>query len=220
VAVHTARALDVAEIEALALRSLGNAYWRRNRYDEALDCFQGGLRITQRLGDQQGTATLLYDIGAASRLGDESLRHLRQALVIFSELGDRRYEGMTLCKLARTHRNRGEVEQAVEHLHKSLDIVHELGDRRCEAFGRLELAKIHFDLGNHAGALDNAGWACEVFRELGDRHGEACALHASGTVLRATGDLAQARETLLAAAAIFAQLGDPRADEIAALLAA
>jgi len=220
VAVDTARALDVAEIEALALRSLGNAYWRRNRYDEALDCFQEGLRITQRLGDQQGTATLLYDIGAASRLGDESLRHLRQALEIFSELGDRRYEGMTLCKLARTHRNRGEVEQAVEHLHKSLDIVHELGDRRCEAFGRLELAKIHFDLGNHTGALDNAGWACEVFRELGDRHGEASALHASGTVLRATGDLAQAHETLLAAAAIFAQLGDPRADEIGELLAA
>ncbi|MFI9385424.1 AfsR/SARP family transcriptional regulator [Kutzneria sp. NPDC052558] len=220
VAVSTARALGVPEIEALALRSLGNAYWRRNRYDEALDCFQEGLRITQRLGDQQGTATLLYDIGAASRLGDGSLRHLRQALEIFSELGDRRYEGMTLCKLARTHRNRGEVEQAVEHLHKSMDIVHELGDRRCEAFGRLELAKIHFDLGNHTEALDNAGWACEVFRELGDRDGEASALHASATVLRAIGELPQARETFLAAAAIFAQLGDPRADEIAALLAA
>ena len=215
VAIATARALDVAEIEALALRSLGNAYWRRNRYDEALDCFQEGLVITKRLGDQQGTTTLLYDIGAASRLGDESLRHLRQALVIFSELGDRRYEGMTLCKLAKTHRSRGDVDQALKHLHQSLDIVHELGDRRCEAFGRLELAKIHEDLGHHTESLDNAGWACEVFRELGDRHGEACALQASATALQALGDLSQSRETLLAAAAIFAQLGDPRADEIA-----
>ena len=215
VAIATARALDVAEIEALALRSLGNAYWRRNRYDEALDCFQEGLVITKRLGDQQGTATLLYDIGAASRLGDESLRHLRQALVIFSELGDRRYEGMTLCKLAKTHRSRGDVDQALKHLHQSLDIVHELGDRRCEAFGRLELAKIHEDLGHHTESLDNAGWACEVFRELGDRHGEACALQASATALQALSDLSQSRETLLAAAAIFAQLGDPRADEIA-----
>ena len=220
VAISTARALDVAEIEALALRSLGNAYWRRNRYDEALDCFQEGLVITKRLGDQQGTATLLYDIGAASRLGDESLRHLRQALVIFSELGDRRYEGMTLCKLAKTHRSRGDVDQALKHLHQSLDIVHELGDRRCEAFGRLELAKIHEDLGHHTESLDNAGWACEVFRELGDRHGEACALQASATALQALGDLPQSRETLLAAAAIFAQLGDPRADEIALQLAA
>ncbi|MFC0544459.1 AfsR/SARP family transcriptional regulator [Kutzneria chonburiensis] len=220
VAVDAARALGVAEIEALALRSLGNAYWRRNRYDDALGCFQEGLGITQRLGDQQGTATLLYDIGAASRLGDESLRHLREAFRIFSELGDRRYEGMTLVKLARTHRNRGEVEQALEHLRKSLDIVHELGDRRCEAFGRLELARIHFDLGNFTETLRNARWACSVFRELGDRHGEACALQVCGTALQGLGELAPARETYLAAAAIFAQLGDPRADEIAALLAA
>jgi DNA-binding SARP family transcriptional activator/tetratricopeptide (TPR) repeat protein len=219
VAVGTARALGVAEIEALALRSLGNAYWRRNQYDEALDCFQEGLTITKRLGDQQGTATLLYDIGAASRLGDESLRHLREALEIFSELGDRRYEGMTLCKLAKTHRCRGDVDQALKHLHQSLEIVHELGDRRCEAFGRLELARIHRDLGSHADSLDNADWAVRVFRELGDRHGEASAMQASGSAAQALGDLAQARETLLAAATIFAQLGDPRADEIAALLA-
>jgi tetratricopeptide (TPR) repeat protein len=219
VAVDTARALGVAEIEALALRSLGNAYWRRNRYDEALDCFQEGLTITKRLGDQQGTATLLYDIGAASRLGDESLRHLREAFEIFSELGDRRYEGMTLCTLAKTHRSRGEVDQALKHLHQSLDIVHELGDRRCEAFGRLELGRIHQDLGNHAESLGNTGWAVEVFRELGDRHGEACALHASGIALQSLGDTPRARETLLAAAAIFAQLGDPRAEEITQLLA-
>ncbi|HTI26793.1 MAG TPA: hypothetical protein VL652_37755, partial [Kutzneria sp.] len=85
---------------------------------------------------------------------------------------------------------------------------------------RLELARIHFDLANFTETLNNARWACSVFRELGDRHGEACALQVCGTALRGLGDLAPARETYLAAAAIFAQLGDPRADEIAALLAA
>jgi DNA-binding SARP family transcriptional activator/tetratricopeptide (TPR) repeat protein len=218
VAVAAARALGVPEIEALALRSLGNAYWRRSRYDDALNCYQQGLGITQRLGDQQGTATLLYDIGAASRLGDESLGHLREAFRIFSELGDRRYEGLTLCTLARTHRSRGEVDEALKHLRQSLEIVHELGDRRCEAFGRLELARIHMDLGDFDDTLDNAQWAREVFRELGDRHGEACALHVCGTAYEALGDQAQSRETLQAAAARYAEIGDPRADEILARL--
>jgi tetratricopeptide (TPR) repeat protein len=164
VAVAAARSLGVAEIEALALRSLGNAYWRRNRYDEALCCFQEGLSITQRLGDQQGTATLLYDIGAASRLGDESLRHLRQALEIFSELGDRRYEGMTLVKLARW----------------ACSVFRELGDRHGEACALHVCGTALQAQGDLAPARETYLAAAAIYAQLGDpRAAEIAALLAA-----------------------------------------
>ena len=61
---------------------------------------------------------------------DKSKEYLHKALVITTEIGDRKGEGACYANLGDVFQSLGEYDKAKEYLHKALVITTEIGDRK------------------------------------------------------------------------------------------
>ena len=73
--------------------------------------------------------------------------HLQKALVIRTEIGDRKGEATDCGNLGTVFHNLGQYDQAKEHLQKALFITTEIGDRKGEAAHYGSLGNVFGSLG-------------------------------------------------------------------------
>jgi tetratricopeptide (TPR) repeat protein len=158
----------------------------------------------------------------------------QQQLLIDREVGDRRFEAMTLGNLGYAWLSFGERTQAQRHLEESLRLMRAVGDRASEPFPLISLSQLAFWQGDDALALAHAQSALDIAIAVQDPHNEAIALcwlgHAElalGRQAAATAAFERAHAVALAndavsrhdAAAGLARVALARGDVAGALLA-
>jgi tetratricopeptide (TPR) repeat protein len=143
-------------------------YDRLGEPQRALQYYTEALPIGREVGDRQGEAAALNNLGAVyDRLGEpqRALQYYTEALPIGREVGDRQGEAATLNNLGLVyHRGLGEPQRALQYFAEALPIQREVGDRRGEAVTRYNIAMIHRDEGRLGEAVEEFEMVVEVDR--------------------------------------------------------
>lgn len=154
----------------------GVEYYQTSQFKVALKTWQQALGLYQEIGDFQGEANVLSNLGVALQsLGQyqQAIEQYQQSLVVQRESGDwrviepeTRYAPERLVTV--THHSQGEyrlaMKLAVDHFDKHLQLAQSIGDRLGEAQSLLNLGKARYALGEYDAAI-----ACYQ-RSLSIRH--------------------------------------------------
>jgi tetratricopeptide (TPR) repeat protein len=182
-------------------------------WTEAITRHATALQSARDLGDREGQASALTDLGIARRLTGDSrgaAGDLEQALAISRDLGDQRGQASALSELGIILRLTGDSPGAVGVLEQALAISRDLGDQRGQASALSELGIARRSTGDFRGAVGVLEQALAISRDLGDQRGHACALLYLGIVRGETGDFGGAARVLEQAADVYLDLGDQR----------
>lgn len=109
--------------KAYSLNAQGVRCRRVGRHSSAAEMHLAALQTLRELGDRQGEALTLNNLGLAMAPDHDeaALDHLEQAVVILRELSDEQHEGQVMANLGFVHRRRGRDRQAADCLRTALE---------------------------------------------------------------------------------------------------
>jgi tetratricopeptide (TPR) repeat protein len=143
----------------------GVEYYQTSQFKVALKTWQQALGLYQEIGDFQGEANVLSNLGVALQsLGQyqQAIEHYQQSLVVQRESGDWQAIEPETCHAPErlvtvTHHSQGEyrlaMKLAVDHFEKHLLLAESIGDRLGEAQSLLNLGKAYYALGQYEVAI-------------------------------------------------------------------
>ncbi|MDT0443803.1 ATP-binding protein [Streptomyces johnsoniae] len=144
-----------------------------------LDAGLIGLAAARRLGEREGEATLLEELGMThARLNDliAAEECHRGALAIRRELGNRYGEANSLNLLGLTHLNRRQLSAAGDHFEQAIALFKDVGARHFEAVARANLALTHYRAGRLVAAEEISLDVLSYQRAAGNRLSEGNSL--------------------------------------------
>jgi len=215
-AVAAARRLADHRGEALASRSLGIAYARLGRYNEAYAHCQHAAELYRQLGDDIGQANAdLAVAGLLDRQGQHAraLRHAEQALARYRAADHLVGQGNALNAVGWCRAALGDYAAAINCAQQALPLLQGV-DSRGAAETWHSLGYAHSHLGRYGAAIHCYQRALGVFRELGERLEEAETLTELGNAYDATGNPHATRDAWQRALDILSELQHPHADGV------
>jgi DNA-binding SARP family transcriptional activator/tetratricopeptide (TPR) repeat protein len=209
---HAADLSDrVARLAVRLVAALYRPLANRGQWRVRVTLHQRAAEAAARVGDQQGEAQSLEDLGTVyGQIGRpaESIAYNERALVIWRKIGDQRGEAGCLVGLGITYRQMGRFDEAVECLREGLAVSEIAGYGLAEASVLNQLGLTYQGMGRLPAAFVHHGRSIAKCQEIGDRRGEALALANLAWAHQRSGRPDQAfgphRESL----AIFRDLGD------------
>jgi DNA-binding SARP family transcriptional activator/TPR repeat protein len=180
-------------------RALAVAYSALERVPEAVSHSTAAVAAFRSTGDRALEAQSLAGLSYALELGDrpdpvEARVHLRAALAVTVELGDRRAETMYRNNLGWSLLRAGDLGGAERELLRSAELSREAGDELLVAEADMNLGRIDLALGRGTEALDRFTSAAAAMRAAEDLAGEVEATLGLGEARWATGDSPGARQ--------------------------
>ena len=180
-----------------------------------MECLEQALSLSREIGDQNGEAATLHNLGALYRdLGEKqkALEYYQQVLQIRQKNGDRRNEAADLDNIAKIHGALGDRQKALEYFEQALSIRREIADRSGEATTLSSMAVVYRDLGEKQKALECYQQVLSLRREIGDQNGEAATLKSLGFLYSEMGDRQQCLENYQRALLKRREMGDRRGE--------
>jgi DNA-binding SARP family transcriptional activator/tetratricopeptide (TPR) repeat protein len=195
-------------------------YWapklkRRGRLHEVLKVQRMALTAADRLGDTDALAHVHYDLGHVSgRLRDYQAAdlHLRRALELFEELGDRAGVGQAQHGLALLLSQQDRNAEALEHGVEALRLRRAFADSAAVAYSENMVGWIRAHLGGYEEALVHCRRALELHRESGSRSGVADTLDSIAFIYGGLADYPRAIDHYEQALAMYQHIGDPEGE--------
>jgi tetratricopeptide (TPR) repeat protein len=164
----------------------GQALRRVGRVDESERTFQENLTLRRELGDQDGEAWALMQLGYISlRRGDLEAAEPRftAALDLCRAVGDRMGEGEAQGYLGQIALRRNALDAAETNFQAALAIFGETGDRQNAGWALTRLGRVARFREDYAAAEQRYREALDVQRAIGDHQGEGVTLTALGDLL-------------------------------------
>ena len=189
-------------MKAEALRARGTSLGSVGRLDQAIDCLQQALALSQSLDDAPNLATLQKELGIACRkAGRLEAAHTayQAALGYWRQAGSPHRLTDLLNNLGVMHHCAGAYEPACLVLNEALQLARQCHYTRLEAFTLASLGDVYAELDAGKPALQAYEQAGQVARRI--RH-RSLPLHldlARANLARTSGDLEQAHSLLDAA---------------------
>ncbi|MBW4673200.1 MAG: CHAT domain-containing protein [Desmonostoc geniculatum HA4340-LM1] len=184
-----------------------------------------GLQIAQQSGTTQQNATRaaaeqlsqealeLYQQGTAESLR-QALEKLQEALKLWQQVDDKRWEANTLNTIGSAYDDLGEKQQALKYYNQALPISRAVLERRGEATILNNIGGVYSDLGEKQEALKYYNQALLIFRAIEDRKSEATTLKNIGSIYDDLGEKQQALKYLNQALLIFRAVVGKRGEAI------
>jgi tetratricopeptide (TPR) repeat protein len=170
------------------------------------------VAAASRLDDPKAQAHCHYQLGfALSSMGDNDAAEpsVRQALVLFRELGDRGHEAMVLNGLACMMAEQGRYSEALTVALDGLRMVKAAGYWWVQGTLENTVGELYSDVGKHDLGLSHCQRALALCREAGSRVGTGHAMDSIGVIHRQRGDLAQSMAFYEQALVVFRDSGAP-----------
>jgi tetratricopeptide (TPR) repeat protein len=207
--------------EASSRRCLGDVCWRNRDYQAALEHYERGAAIADRLQDPwiegfavRGCGLIYQELDQI----DRAMEFFQRARAIFEAASLSRGVAMALLSIGKCYRAGGQLRQAAEYGERAVAVFRLISDRWSLGWGLIPLGEIYLDMGEVDLARDQFSEAISVFRDFEDHRSEALALRQLGAAYLSGGDSGHAAECWARALEIFEELGDPNADALRAEL--
>jgi tetratricopeptide (TPR) repeat protein len=168
------------------------------------------LAAARRHEDRHGQAHALYGLGLGySRAGRvaEADPHLREALHLFGEVGDRLGQAVTLESLAWIAELQGRPADGLHHMERALTLVSDAEQVHKARFLN-DLGWFHGQLGQYRQALLHCEQALALSQKLDDRLGQAGTWDSLGYAHRHLSDHEQAISCYQRAVDLYRELAD------------
>jgi DNA-binding SARP family transcriptional activator/Tfp pilus assembly protein PilF len=188
---------------------------RRGRLHELLAVQRTAALAAGRLGDRDALAHVHCELGNVSgRLGDYRTadEHLRQALELFTDLGDQVSVGLVLYGLGVLLSQQNRYDEALDHAVEALRLRRSLGDSAAIAYSENAVGWILAHLGQPDAALWYCRRAVEMHGESGSRTGVADTLDSIAYAHGQLGDYEQAIAHYEQALELYQVFGDPQGE--------
>lgn len=206
-----ASAQEPTAARALALNGAATLALFQGDYTSARALFEESLTIRRELGDQEGIAQSLGNLGnVAHEQGDyaSARTRLEESLAIRRVLGERRSIAAALGNLGNVALDQGDSTSARALYEESLGIFRELGDQQAIAYCLYNVGSIAVDQSDSASARSLFNESVALLRELGDRRGMAICLLSLGNAALEQDDIVSARELFAESLTIAYELGN------------
>jgi CHAT domain-containing protein/Tfp pilus assembly protein PilF len=180
-----------------------------------LDAYDEALQILREVGDRDGEATTLSNLGLVyDEIGEKqkALDFYGQALSILHEIGDRSAEATALNNTGGVYDSLGQIQKALDFYNQALRIHREAGDKDGEATSLTNIGAAYRRLGQPQKSLDYYNQALSIDRETGDRSGQATILNNIGLVYSIMGQESRALDSFNQALPIEREVGDRRGE--------
>jgi predicted ATPase len=185
---------------AKAMYGAGRLAWAQIDYKAAKELMEKSFRLYKRLGDKEGMARTLHELGNIERYRfayDKVIRLYQEAQNLFKEVGDQTGIAWTIHDIGRVSRDKGDTRAAVKNFGLSLKMFQKLGDSRGIAHASHNIAHIERlqtkDKPRHYRKARELYHQClKSFEVIGDKNGVAWALHHIGTIERYTHNYSKA----------------------------
>ncbi|NEZ55230.1 CHAT domain-containing protein [Adonisia turfae] len=138
----------------------------------------------------------------------EALEKLKQALIVYQEIGDRQGESRALTGLGSIADSLGQYSQALDYFEQALMISREINDRASQGFTLNNIGLTYHKLGQYPRALNYYEQALRIMRETGNRFGESTTLNNIGGIYDSLGQDSQALDYYGQALVITREIGN------------
>jgi tetratricopeptide (TPR) repeat protein len=223
IAVMTAQRAGDQDAEAHAERSLGGAFARLGRYDDAYLHLRRCLDQFTRLDNPDGQARAHLNLACLLHAMDDSrqaLAHARRARELFELPGQQRAGlAAALNTAGWFEASLGEAGAGLAYCEQALALAEEIGSPVLAAATWDSLGYVRHLLGQHDRAVSCYQRAALMFAELGADWYRAQVLINLGDAYEAAGDRQAARELWLEALPVFEQHHHPETSRVRARLA-
>ena len=209
--VEAARNEGDAMREHAYLGDLGYAHTVLGALDQARECFNRSLTLSQQLGDPVGEAAALNNLGAIlEREGkyEEAQAYYERSLHIRETLGVREDIADTLNNIAGVLYWQRRYDEALTVFQRVLDMYFVANHRRGQAQTLLNIGTMYERLGADIEALQSYQQSLAIYTNLGDLAGQAQALNNLGVVYFDQGDAERALTHFKRSLALKERLGD------------
>jgi len=182
-------------LRAKALRGAGGLATEQGDFRQARTLYERALAAYRILGDREGIAATLNNLGvAADGQGDYGRAETlyAQSLALKRAVGDTWGVANSLSNLGRLALQRGDDERAVTLHEESLALFRGLGDTVGVALSLNSLGEVALYQGAYARATPLLEESIALARAVGDKRGLAFALNNLGDVALRQGDVARA----------------------------
>ncbi len=183
----------------------------RGLNDETMIELQHALREARELGDVEGEAQSLENLGAVTRtVGrlQDAVDLFDEALVIRRNQEEPRGLGRVLCLIGFGYAGIGDLERSQASFAEAFDLAIETHDTWIEARALMGLARIDQERNNRYTAEESVKRALTAFRSLGDRMREARALNQLANIQADNGEEKRALTAYGRALALNREIGD------------
>jgi tetratricopeptide (TPR) repeat protein len=139
-------------------------------YPSAVETLEAVLGIYRDLGDRQGEARALNDLGAVRQQTEDytgATEALEAALGICRGFGDRGGAAEVLNEPGTLHRLCGDLDQARAYHQQALDLAREINSSMDEAHALAGLGRCTLTAGRTANAITSLRQAREIFQRIG-----------------------------------------------------
>ncbi len=176
--IYAERALEGAGLqslrneEALALTSLGFAYYNKGDYVKGLDYNQRSLKIYEELGDKDGISRCLIRIGVVhyyQKNYRDALKYYTDAKNISEEIGDQEGVASCLTNIGIIYDVQNEYAKAIDYYNQSLEITVKLGKKRSIAIALINIGYAYNENREYYKAIDFLNRGLNLAEELGNK---------------------------------------------------
>ncbi len=194
----------------------GLAWWEQGELEAARLDYRGALDIAREVGDREGAAALLTDLGllagSAGKPAD-ALRLYEEAAAAYRDVGDDEELGSLLNNIAVAAETLGDLEAARTAALDGIEITRRVGNPVFLGYELLTLAHIELALGDLAAARRYVVEGLSLLEEQQVRRGIAYALEYTAMLAQADDDARQAMRLLGAAASLRSGIGSPHSSD-------
>jgi two-component sensor histidine kinase len=182
---------------------------------KALEYYHKSFKIQEEIGDKEGIANSLNNIGYVyHNQGDipKALEYYHKSLKIQEEIGDKEGIAISLNNIGVIYRSQGDIPKALEYYHKSLNIQEEIGNKLGIARSLDNIGMIYNNQEDIPKALTYFHKSLKIQEEIGDKEGIATSLNNIGNIELKKGNasgIAAAKQYLLKALEIAQEIGYP-----------
>ena len=190
---------------------LGLFYMIMGDHLAALEYSEDALTTFSNLGDKQGRADALYNIGSIeykSTQYHKGLEHLYECLRIQKEIEDLKGQSKTLKAIGFIYEAFNELEKALETYVKCREISHLIDDKNGESNACNPLSGLYLKKGDYKNALESINTSIELKQETGDKRGLAFAWYGKGKIHLHVKEYKLAEEFFLTSMKVHTEVGE------------
>lgn len=191
--------------------SMGNIYYRKSNYPEALKNYSASLKINEELGQKNNIASSYNNIGNIYRQQGnypEALKQYSAALKIYEEFGDKINIAGAFLNIGIIYYFQGNYPEALNNYSASLKIFEELGQKKGIASSYSNIGNIYRQQGNYPEALKNFSEVLKIGEETGDKQIISSSYNNLGNIYEQQGNYAEALKKYFTALKISEEMGD------------
>lgn len=182
-----------------------------NAPKESIEHASEALDLAERLGDLDGQATSLNNLGIAHYYlaeYDAAIDYYERSLSLSGKIGNDERVANALNNIGIIHYMWGRYDKSLEYYSRALEIRERDGDRFGIAVGHNNLGNVYYATERFEEALAHLNQAFRLYDELGKEGNAASTLSNIGLLYQKTGRYDEARGTLERALAIDERIDD------------